>query len=430
MQSGTGLAIAIENGHLDVMVARVRPSGVRLVGWKRFEDVAGRPAAGVGAEILQFLKELGAAHLAAHVLLPREATIVRTVQLPGVADKDLSAALELQMESLHPYDAQPVSFGAMRVGKSSTVLVGICREEFIDQWLAFFTEAGIKLSSLRISADVFRAAVRVLRTPPDGFLSRIPSAGDAVELYGESPARPVYNVLLYAPPSYAVDRAFSELRLDAGAAMSPEPTDLEALLAGPETQPQAEVARENLALYATAIGAASAFPAPSVNLLAPDLRKGSNWALVLPTLVLALLLGLTGLGYWLQQGWQQKEYAQRLQTEVRLLERQVAAGRRMDDEGERLQMRLEHIKTFRQRTPDDLKALQELTTVLPDSAWVMQLELTPESVTLAGEAQQASDLLRLLDGSSAFAGSRFSTPLQRTADGEMFRIQTARERAQ
>ncbi|MCU0227206.1 MAG: PilN domain-containing protein [Bryobacterales bacterium] len=432
LQSGTGLAIAIHHGHLDVMVARVRPSGVRLVGWKRFENVADSPAATVGADIQRFLKQLGAAHLAAHVLLPREATIVRTVQLPGVPDKDLTAALDLQLESLHPYDAQPVAFGAMRIGKTSAVLVGICREEFLNQWLAFFTEAGIKLSSLRITTDVVRAAVRVLRTPPTGFLTRVPVSGDvdAVELYGESPARPVYSALLYAPPAQAVTRAFSELRLDATDAQPPDSGELESLLAAPETRAEAEVAREHLALYATALAAASAFPAPSVNLLAPELRKGSNWALVLPTLVLAVVVGLVGLAFWLQQGWQQREYAQRLQGEIRLLEKQVALGRRLDDEGEKLQLRLEHIRSFRQRTPDDLKALMELTTVLPDSAWVMQLELNADGATLAGESKQASDLLRLLDGSPAFTGSQFSTPLQRSADGEIFRIRTNRERAE
>ncbi len=428
LQSGTGLAIAIQNGQLDVMVARVRPSGIRLVGWKRFESVMERPAATVGGEILQFLRELGAAHLAAHVLLPRDATIVRTVQLPGVPDKDLNSALDLQMESLHPYCDKPVSYGATRLGKSSSVLVGICPEDLVEKWVAFFTEAGIKLSALRITADVFHHAVRVLRTPPEGFLSRMPLDGEAVELYGESPARPVYSALLYAPPAHAIERAYSELRLDAGDVPGAVlDTELESLLAGPDTQEQAEIARQHLPLYAMAIGAAGHFPLPSVNLLAPELRKGSNWGLVLPSLVLAVVLSLMVLGVWLQQSWLAREYAQRLQSEISLLERQVAAGLRMDEEGERLQLRMQHLKEFRQRTPRDLQALLELTTAIPESAWVTQLELTPEQVTLAGEASQAGELLRLLDGSQVFSGSSFSMPLQRTGEVELFRIQSNRE---
>lgn len=428
LQSGAGLAIGIEDGHLDVMVVRVRPSGVKVVGWKRFATVADRPAAVVGAEILQFLRELGAAHLAAHVLLPRDATIVRTVQLPGVPDKDLNAALELQLESLHPYADQPVCFGAMRVGKTGNVLVGICREELVDRWISFFTEAGIKLSAIRITADVFHHAVRVLRTPPEGFLSRMALAGDCVELYGESPARPVYSALLYAPSAHAIERAFSDLRLgseSAGHAGAVE--DLESLLAGPETQEQAEIARQYLPLYATALGAAGPFPRPSVNLLPQELRKGSNWAMVLPSLLLAALLSGMLFGLWLQQSWHQREYAQRLQAEITLLERQVAAGRRMDDEGERLQLRLQTLKEFRQRTQRDLDALLQLTNTIPESAWVNQLELTPDRLILAGEASQAGELLRLLDGSPAFAGSSFSMPLQRTGETELFRIQSSRE---
>lgn len=132
-------------------------------------------------------------------------------------------------------------------------------------------------------------------------------------------------------------------------------------------------------------------------------------------------------GLWLQQSWHQREYAQRLQAEIALLERQVAAGRRMDDEGERLQLRLQTLKEFRQRTQRDLDALLQLTNTIPESAWVNQLELTPDRLILAGEASQAGELLRLLDGSPAFAGSSFSMPLQRTGETELFRIQSSRE---
>jgi len=260
--------LAIEGEHLSVMVVRVRPSHVRLLGWKRFPSVADRPASVVGSEILQFLRDLGAARLAAHVLLPREATIVRLVHLPGIAEKDLLPAVELQLEALHPYSDHPVSFGAVRVGKSDSVLVGICREEVVDRWIAFFTEAGIKLAAIRISADVFHQAVRVLRTPPPGFLSSAGTSGEGIELYGESPVRPVYSALLYAPPAHAAERARAELRIPADPSHQGEHlSGLDTLLPAPESVEQGEIAKRDLPLYATALAAATAFPQPSVNLL-------------------------------------------------------------------------------------------------------------------------------------------------------------------
>lgn len=429
LQSGTGVAISIEQEHLDVMVVRVRPSAVRVLAWKRFSAVMERPAAAVGSEILQFLRELGAGHLAAHVLLPREAVIVRTIVLPGVPDKDLDRAVELQLESLHPYAEQSVSFGAVRIGKSPTVLVGLCREEFLDRWIAFFAEAGIKLAAFRISPDVFHQAVRVLRVPPGGFLACSRMEGDAVEFYGESGTCPVYSALLYNPPRHAVERAMASLRLQNDVqADAPDVLDLASLLAPPQSVSEGEVAARCLPLYAAALGAASTFPKPVVNLLPAELRKGSNWAMVLPTLVLAGLLALLAVGLLVQQNWNQRAYAERLQAEIRKWEQQVAEGQRMDAEGERLLARLELLKAFRSRTRSDLGVLQELTRVLPDTAWLNQLEITSTTVTLAGEARQAGDLLKLIDDSAMFSGSSFAMPLQRAGEAEMFRVRTNREK--
>lgn len=425
-QSGSGLAIEAKDGHLDVMLVRVRPSGVRLLGWKRFLSYTERPASEVGVEIKQFLREMGSAHLAAHVLLPREETIVRTLNMPGVADKDLNAALDLQLESLHPYADQPVVFGAARIAKGNAVLVGLCREDVIDRWVNFFTEAGLKLASFRISADVYHRAVRVLRTPPSGFLCAAEVGDQEVEIYGESAARPVYSAYLYAPPQLALGQALSELRLGSDRAI----TDLESLLPDPETVEAGQIAKQHLSLYATAIGAATVFPQPSVNLLPAELRKGSNWGMLLPTLALTGVVALLGAGFFVQQSLYQREYVERLQAEISKLETQVAAGRKLDEEGEGFLHRLDQFKEYRTRSKADLDALLAVTTALPDTAWVTQLELARDNVTLSGDAVSADDLLRILDADAHFEGSTFSMPLQRAGEREQFRLRANREHKQ
>jgi Tfp pilus assembly protein PilN len=424
MQSGTGLAIAIEGNSLDLMLVQVRPSAVRVRAWKRFPGVLERPADSVGQELRQFLAEFGSAHLAAHVLLPREDVIVRTLHLPGVAEKDLQSAVDLQLESLHPYADQPVSFGVARIPGSPSVLVGLCRQEVTERWISFFTEAGIKLAAVRISADVYHRAVRVLRQPPSEFLS-VMRAGDAIEIYGESPARPIYSVLLYGPSSLAVNRARSELRLADTVSENGE-MSMDALLPAPVTEDEARIAAEHLPLYATALGAATSFPQPAVNLLPPEMRKGSNWGMVLPTLLLAVLVGLLGSGLLVQRSYYERDYARRLQAEVTQLDRTVAAGRQMDEEGEQLLARMELLKRYRQRTARDLGALLELTRLLPDDSWLTQLDMTRGQVSLAGESKQANELLRVIDASAQFSGSTFSMPLQRNEDREAFRVRVNR----
>src|SRR3712207_1845694 len=93
---GTGISIEIDGQNLRVMVTRVRPSGPTILGVAEIPNVFERPAAEWGREYAGFVKKTGGGHLAATILLPRQQVIVRQVQLPGVSDRDLAAAIALQ----------------------------------------------------------------------------------------------------------------------------------------------------------------------------------------------------------------------------------------------------------------------------------------------------------------------------------------------
>src|SRR5687767_15094491 len=122
---GTGLGIEVREQELQVTIVRVRPSHTAILGAATVTDYRTRPAAEWGAELSTFLRKVGAAHIAATVLLPRHDVIVRTVQLPGVSDRDLEAAIRLQIDSLHPFAEDDVFFSWARVANSPSVLVGI-----------------------------------------------------------------------------------------------------------------------------------------------------------------------------------------------------------------------------------------------------------------------------------------------------------------
>ena len=74
-----------------------------------------------------------------------------------------------------------------------------------------------------------------------------------------------------------------------------------------------------------------------------------------------------------------------------------------------------------------MDALNELTQVLAPPTWLNSLQLTRDSVTIAGETEQAAALIKLLDSSHQFRGSSFALPLQRSASGELFSIRSLRQ---
>src|SRR5579871_671815 len=195
---GSGIGIEIGITDLEVAAARVRPSGVHVLGRLTLPQYAERPAAEWGGEYARFLKAVGMNHLSATVLLPRRDVIVRQVTLPGIAPKDRESAIRLQLDTLHPYGDADVCWGWSPAGGNS-VLVGIARRDAVDRYVQRFVEAGISVASFTFSAAALHAAIRLngarAKVPVngDGFVALSFTPTGAVEVYGESPSRAVFS---------------------------------------------------------------------------------------------------------------------------------------------------------------------------------------------------------------------------------------------
>src|SRR5260370_12692230 len=108
---GSGVGIEIGAADLEVAAARVRASRIHVLGRLSIADFAPRPAAEWGSQYARFLKSLGIGHLSATVLLPRRQVIVRQMALPGVANQDIPSAIRFQLDTLHPYGEEDVTWG-------------------------------------------------------------------------------------------------------------------------------------------------------------------------------------------------------------------------------------------------------------------------------------------------------------------------------
>ena len=83
---------------------------------------------------------------------------------------------------------------------------------------------------------------------------------------------------------------------------------------------------------------------------------------------------------------------------------------------------------FRGRSKYDLDTLNELTKLLAPPIWTTHIDMGREAVTLAGEADQAAPLLKLVDSSPYFKESGFQIPIVKTTTNEVFRIRALRRR--
>jgi len=419
---GSGVGIEIGPDDLEVTVTRVRPSGARIIASTTIERFRERPAGEWGAEYAQFLRKTRTPHLAAVAVLPRGEMTVRSLTLPGVADRDLAAAIGFQLDSLHPYPEAEVLYGWARLPGTAALLAGITRTSVIERYAALFAEAGIRLSGFSFSAAVMYAAIRLLGVPPAGGFLAVHSSAGGTELYGESASRPVLSATFENGPERAVALAASELRLQP----ETEPRAMAALLP-PAAAPDGYDPTRAPFARAAALAAACPHLALPANLLPEAQRTTSSRVALVPTAALALLLAAAGAVLASYDSIEDRRYLASLEAEMRALQSQAVRVQQMDRSAEKMLARMALLDEFRGRSQADLNATQELTRLLAPPAWLQGMHLTRATVALQGEAEQSAALLKLIDGSALFQNSEFTQAISRTGAGESFGIRAARE---
>lgn len=422
LSAGTGAGIEIGSRDLSVCVAAVRPNGIRVLAAQTIPGFRTRPATEWGAEVAALLRQAGASHVAATVILPRAEVIVRQIALPGVADKEVPAALRYQVDSLHPYGEDEAVYDWARLGRSPNLLVAIARPDVVNQYAALFDEAGIRVASFSCSAGVLYSAARMLRTPPEGgFLTLIEHPEGEVEAYGESEARPLFSAVFDMPVERVRPYAASELRLP----VEQPALGVSEILPVPAAVPEGAVVA---ALpYAAAIAAACPWLALRANLLPAERRTTSSRLIYVPTVVLASILLLSVAALGIQGAWEDRRYMAALKSEIGKLEPRVRQAAIMDKRTGTARSRTALLDSFRRRSRDDMDVLKETTHLLAPPTWLNNIEINRALVNLGGETEQAAQLLKILDASPLFEGSDFTLGITRVGNMEAFRIRTNRE---
>ena len=418
LTNGSGVGIEIGAADLEVVAAQVRFARVRVAGRLTIASFASRPAAEWGTEYARFLKSTGMSGMSATVLLPRQDVIVRQVAFPGVAPKDIDSAIRFQLDSLHPYGDDEISWGWSPLGYGA-VLVGIVRRATEERYHELFTEAGIAVSSFTFSAAAVHAAIRLNGASGEGFVALSRSATGAVEVYGESASRPVFSAEFNLPPQRATVLALSELRLPPETA----PLNLEQVLPKPEVNPVENDLSRNALPYATALAGACPRLAPAANVLPVEHRRFSSRKALIPTLVCAGIALAAVIAGFAWSAWSDRQYLKKLDAEIARLQPQASRAAALDRQIDQARARAVLLDGFRHQTRMDLDSLNELTRLIEPPAWSNSISLTRDAARVSGEAPVASPLLKLFDSSKLFEGS---TPdlIQRSPSGagEMFQI--------
>jgi Tfp pilus assembly protein PilN len=418
---GTAAGIAIGDSDLEIALIRARPNGISVAARATIADFRHRAPADWGKEFRDFLQTHGEKHLSATVLLPRRDVIVRLASVPGVQKKDIPGALEFQIDSMHPYGNEPVAFAWAKAGVNN-VLVGLIRQSILDDYVQLFQSAAIAVEGFTFSASALYAALRVFGPAPKDFAIVHDLGSGLLEIYGESSSKPVFSAEFDLPPARAIALAHSELRITASQTGG-QPLTFERALPIP-----VNVAPVDTLAYATALAPLARWNASYANLLPMDRRTVHSRIRFIPTAVLVVMLLSVGIALLVYSQIRDKQYLEQLQIEIGKVQPLANRADALDRRAAEHRARIALLDQYRQRTQADIEILTELSRIIPTTVWTSAIDIAPDSVTLTGEADQASPLLKILDSSPYFRNSEFiSSVIRGGQNGEGFRIRTFRK---
>ena len=418
---GSGLGIEIGPSSLFVTLTSVRPNGIHILDSLEILRYRERPAAEWGDDFQNFLTKNKIRHLSATVVLPSADAVSRSLSLPGVPDKELASAVLYQLDGLHPFTEEEAVHSYSRLGAphAGTLSVAIARNSVIEDYATLFDEAGVAVSAFITPAAAIYSALRILQLPPAESFLAILEDERGLLVYGETPTFPIYCVPFNQDPNRAIASASSQIRL-------------------PENAPAARLAAllphtEKLQLtpplsYAASLAGALPGQALTINLL-PSARRTliSPWRWV-PTAVLMVLLMSLGLALAYIQDFENHRLLTRLDAEIAKYKIPLANHKSLETQIAETRKKIDYLRTVAAFPRQDLDSLRELTRILPANAFLSRMDISRSTVTLAGEIDQATELLKLLDSSPLFKDSEFSSAPGRSPQGkEMFNIRAARE---
>jgi Tfp pilus assembly protein PilN len=379
--------------------------------------------------------------------LPREAVLVRLLNLPVEAEPQLTKVVGYQLDSLHPYGDDQVYWDCAVVDRDAktkqiSVMVVLAEKSRVNRCKQALQELGLRLSGLTLGATALAVLVKPL-LPPTALIVCGRSSGVEVLSFHQGNLYATQEIPL-EPSASAQERFDREWHRALAALPMSDPATLPRFVCGsvpsafsgllegasPLPAPNLDLSRRHgsadfewaalAAAYAGLVRGAT----PFINLLPPEERWQPSVGARLPVYTLcgtAALLALTLASHaWIERAL----YVHALDRALRRLEAPSQQLRRQNQETSSLETRAAVLANLRAGNSQKLRLLEQLTRLLPDGTWLQQLQINEDTVEIYGSSDRAADLVPPLENSPYFTQVEFTSPITRDDKNkkEVFRI--------
>ena len=451
-------ALGIELRGESLYLACVRPGWSRR--WLRatavVENFAHITGEQLRARISGLLAEAGVEDPIVVLGLPRREVMVRHIELPAAAAKQLESVLSLQLGMYKPSDEEEVAWDAAVVEAVDKLGIDLAfvAQNRVQELAALMRDAGYPIA--RLTSTQFATLDWMLRvrdkedTGSQKRLMLIEARAGVVERSIAEGARCVFSRSFALPPnSDAAGHVATQVRQALATLRSLGSEPFRVLISGEGAEAwrgalevfgrveqvgsfvqtdaladPSDPAREQFwGALALAINGLSWTGAYRLNLLPRELRPQRKRWQNAPTYVLVavnvlLLAALAGRAP-LERHFLLKRY----DVELAQMDRQAALVEREMKKSQAIEQQLATVRDFQRTGRQPLDALSDLAQKLPPDAWVSTFNYRQGQAEITGQAKSASALLPMLKQAPSIDDVQLRGGLTRDAGGERFQMQ-------
>ncbi|MFO7599030.1 MAG: pilus assembly protein PilM [Candidatus Desulfacyla sp.] len=385
--------------------------------------------------------------------IPREAVVLRYVDLPLAVKENLRDSLRYELEKYVPFPPEEVIFDYQIISEDKDagklrLLLLMVNQDGIDPYTTAIEKIpGVRLSSIEVSSTALA-----------NFFAMLPESQGQdpyVLIYGKKSGIEI-NVLQsrFLAHSKPIDKSrwgedyhqqvsqgLKKIKEKWGSSEGPLKTvvcDIQkdtALLTYLKEDIAFDIRPFDLSVtdvpsldmipaYGLALKGIQEVPT-DINLLPKEMRKRPSRA------GYYAMFGLAGIAIFLALAWiggtiyNTQRYVSRLDREVGRLKVEATRLEQIKAEVVRIESQIDVLDPLRRDRLMVLDAIKEFSETIPKSAWLLRLTYSDKDkkIQIEGWADSASELIPLLDNSPLFSGVGFLSPITRSAGGkERFRI--------
>ncbi len=389
----------------------------------------------------------------ARLCVPAERTYLAKIRFPRLKERDMRAALSLEVGRLFPFPSSRLLFAWRWIGeagKESPLRIAAAPADYVDRWRDAAARAGLSLESAFPAAWGVAASCREAGALPgtprtavvrqDGprievtllsgsepFFSSArhgapgaPGAGVAVDLAGFGLAGEEgaegEPVRLLAPPEIAEEI----VRAGKGAGIEFAPREGFGVPAVPEAE--AAPPGQPPPFWATLSSSGAAANGRALDLLRTGEGRSSRTAVAAAAALGAACL-LLGAAWPLAVSTRAKSELASLDAQIAELRPAVADVERSLAELATLEERASILRVAAAGRGESLLVLRELTDRLPAGTWLTGFRYEGRKVEIDGISPSANELFPILSRDGRFRGVEFASPITRQPDNlERFQI--------